>query len=308
MKNSMTSNDGPPEADASEAIADKGFQLGACYIEPAESQIINSRGPQHVEPRVMDVLMVLVGHAGQTVSREQIISRVWNTSFVSDEVLSRCVSLLRKHLADDSRKPRYIETVPKKGYRLIAVVAILDTEEVERERPTQRSPVYESIAVLPFANLSDDSHFAYFSDGMVEELLTLLAKTSELKVAARTSAFYFKDQNVDIRFIGDRLGVDAVLAGSIRHTGSQIRVSTQLLDTTTGYHIWSEIYEKPIADFFTLQIELSGAIVNALRSAIASKDSDATAVREPKPAACEFQAGEMHLQSNRTGTSMPRIQ
>lgn len=308
MNNRMTANNRPPEADASEAIADKGFQLGACYIEPAESQIISSRGPQHVEPRVMDVLMVLVGHAGQTVSREQIISRVWNASFVNDEVLSRCVSLLRKHLADDSRKPRYIETVPKKGYRLIATVSVLDTEEVERERLTHRSPVYESIAVLPFTNLSDDSHFAYFSDGMVEELLTLLAKTSELKVAARTSAFYFKDQNVDIRFIGDRLGVDAVLAGSVRHTGSQIRVSTQLLDTTTGYHIWSEIYEKPIADFFTLQIELSGAIVNALRSAIASKDSDVTAAREPTPAACEFQAGDMYLQGNRTVTSMPRIQ
>ena len=279
-----------------EQTPDKGFQLGVCFIEPAESKIISSRGPEHVEPRVMDVLMVLVGYAGQTVSREQIINDVWHTNFVSDEVLSRCVSLLRKHLGDDSREPRYIETIPKKGYRLIATVSELAIDELEQETPAQRSPVYESIAVLPFANLSDDSEYEYFSDGMAEELLTLLAKISELKVAARTSAFYFKDQNVDIRLIGERLGVDAVLMGSVRHTGNQVRISTQLLDTTTGYHIWSEIYEKPIADFFALQIELSGAIVNALRSAIASKDSDTAAIRDRTSATSDFQAYQLYLQ------------
>jgi DNA-binding winged helix-turn-helix (wHTH) protein len=162
-----------------EQTPEKGFQLGVCFIEPAESKIISSRGPEHVEPRVMDVLMVLVGYAGQTVPREQIINDVWHTNFVSDEVLSRCVSLLRKHLGDDSREPRYIETIPKKGYRLIATVSELAIDELEKETPTQRSPVYESIAVLPFANLSDDSEYEYFSDGMAEELLTLLAKISD---------------------------------------------------------------------------------------------------------------------------------
>ncbi|HEY5623357.1 MAG TPA: winged helix-turn-helix domain-containing protein [Gammaproteobacteria bacterium] len=278
-----------------EQIPDKGFQLGACYVEPAESKIISSRGPEHVEPRVLDVLLVLVGFAGQTVSREELINRVWNTSFVSDEVLSRCVSLLRKHLGDDSREPRYIETIPKKGYRLIAKVSEPVTDDIEREAPARHPAIYESIAVLPFANLSNDAEYEYFSDGMAEELLTLLAKTSELKVAARTSAFYFKDQNVDIRLIGERLGVDAVLMGSVRHTGNQIRVSTQLLDTTTGYHIWSETYDKTIADFFALQIELSGAIVNALRSAIASKDRDISSSREAA-ATSDFHAYQLYLQ------------
>jgi len=279
-----------------EQIPDKGFQLGVCYVEPAESKIISSRGAEHVEPRVMDVLLVLVGFAGQTVSREELINRVWNTSFVSDEVLSRCVSLLRKHLGDDSREPRYIETIPKKGYRLIAKLAEIASDDTENEVPARHPSVYESIAVLPFANLSDDAEYEYFSDGMAEELLTLLAKISELKVAARTSAFYFKDQNVDIRLIGERLGVDAVLMGSVRHTGNQIRVSTQLLDTTTGYHIWSETYDKPIADFFALQIELSGAIVNALRSAIASKDRDISPSREAATVTSDFRAYQLYLQ------------
>ena len=112
-----------------EQIPEKGFQLGVCFVEPGESKIISSRGPEHVEPRVMDVLMLLVGYAGQTVSRDEIINRVWNTSFVGDEVLSRCISLLRKHLGDDPREPRYIETIPKKGYRLVATVSQISNDE-----------------------------------------------------------------------------------------------------------------------------------------------------------------------------------
>jgi len=272
----------------------KGFQLGVCYIEPAESKIVSSRGPEHVEPRVMDVLMALVASAGRTVSREELINDVWNTNFVSDEVLSRCISLLRKHLGDDRRKPRYIETIPKKGYRLIAVISDLSIDEVEQEIPTPRSPVYESIAVLPFTNLSDDSEYEYFSDGMAEELLTLLTKLSQLKVAARTSAFFFKDQNIDIRLIGERLGVDAVLTGSVRHTGNQIRIAVQLLDTSTGYHIWSEIYEKPTADFFALQVELSDAIVKAMRSAMVA--SDAGIAGKTASATSDFHAYQLYLQ------------
>jgi TolB-like protein len=277
-----------------EQIPEKGFQLGVCYIEPAESKIVSSRGPEHVEPRVMDVLMVLVGNAGQTVSREQLIDDVWNTTFVSDEVLSRCISLLRKHLGDDPRNPRYIETIPKKGYRLIAVVSDLSIDEVEREVPPRRASVYESIAVLPFANLSDDSEYEYFSDGMAEELLTLLAKTSDLKVAARTSAFFFKDQNVDIRLIGERLGVDVVLTGSVRHTGNLIRIAVQLLDTGTGYHIWSEIYEKLTADFFELQTELSSAIIGALRAAMAAGDGEGAS--ESTSVTSDFHAYQLYLQ------------
>lgn len=272
----------------------RGFQLGVCHIEPAESKIVGARGPEHVEPRVMDVLMVLVEEAGHTVSREELISRVWRTNFVSDEVLSRCVSLLRKHLGDSTRQPRYIETVPKRGYRLIATISDISIDEVEREPPTPRSGSYHSVAVLPFANLSDDSEYEYFSDGIAEELLTLLAKISNLKVAARTSAFYFKDQNVDIRLIGERLGVDAVLTGSVRHTGDLVRVAVQLLDTGTGYHIWSEIYEKPTTDVLDLQTELANAIVDALRSAITA--GDAGRDRRRVSASPDFDAYRLYLQ------------
>lgn len=275
-------------------IPDRGFQLGLCHIEPAESKIVSPRGPEHVEPRVMDVLMVLVNKAGHTVSREELIDRVWNTIYVSDEVLSRCISLLRRHLGDDRRQPSYIETVPKRGYRLIASISDISSEDVAREAPSMQSTAYESIAVLPFTNLSDDSEYEYFSDGMAEELLTLLAKASNLRVAARTSAFFFKDQNIDMRLIGERLGVDAVLTGSVRHTGNRIRIAAQLLDTKTGYHIWSELYEKLTSDFYELQVELSNAIVAALKSAMAADAGHDT--RAQMVGTTDFYAYQLYLQ------------
>ncbi|MDX1431521.1 MAG: winged helix-turn-helix domain-containing protein [Gammaproteobacteria bacterium] len=279
-----------------EGTPDRGFRLGDCRVEPAELQISGARGPEHVEPRVMDVLMTLVAYAGQTVPREEIINRVWATTYIGDEVLSRCISLLRRHLGDSARKPRFIETVPKKGYRLIAPVRDGAANNGERALRQRRDDRHRAIAVLPFVNLSDDPEYEYFSDGMAEELLTLLAKISGLKVAARTSAFYFKDKNVDIRVIGEQLGVGAVLMGSVRHTGNQIRVSAQLIDAASGYHLWSDIYEKAVADFFELQVEISGAIVAALRSAMTSRDGELAARREHEASTSDFKAYQLYLQ------------
>ena len=288
------SPEGWPTGNDLQNLREIGFQLGVCVIEPAESKIISSRGPEHVEPRVMDVLLVLVERAGHTVSREELIDRVWKTTYVGDEVLSRCISLLRKHLRDDPRHPRYIETIPKKGYRLIATISEIAGDEVEHDTSLHRSPHYDSIAVLPFTNLSDDAEYEYFSDGIAEEILTLLAKISKLKVAARTSAFHFKDQNVDIRLIGERLGVDAVLTGSVRHANSQIRLAVQLLDTSTGYHVWSEIYEKPTTDFYALQVELSEAIISALRSAMSGEGAEVTG--KSASVTADFHAYQLYLQ------------
>ena len=226
-------------------LYETGFRLGECLVEPAKSRIFNPRGEERVEPRVMEVLVALTMYAGQTVPRDKLINAVWSTSYVSDEVLSRCISLLRRHLDDDPRNPRYIETIPKRGYRLVTAILEPGAGDAESTPSESLKRTYESIAVLPFAYLSDDSGYDYFSDGIAEELMSLLAKIKSLKVAARTSAFSFKDKNVDIRLVGEKLGVDAALMGSVRHSSRQIRVSVQLLDTRTGYHIWSSPTSSP---------------------------------------------------------------
>ena len=125
----------------------------------------------------------------------------------------------------------------------------------------QRLP---SIAVLPFANLSGDKEHEYFSDGLAEEIINALAKLPGLKVIARTSAFAFKGQNSDIRRIAETLGVANILEGSVRRSGNRIRVTAQLITATDGTHLWSERYDRELADVFAVQDEISAAISKAL--------------------------------------------
>jgi len=124
-----------------------------------------------------------------------------------------------------------------------------------------------SIAVLPFADMSPDGDQEYFSDGMTEEIVNVLAKISELRVAARTSAFAFKGQNPDLRAVGDSLGVEFVVEGSVRKAGDQLRITAQLIDTRDGSHLWSESYNEALTaiNVFQIQIGIAEAIAGALR-------------------------------------------
>ena len=120
-----------------------------------------------------------------------------------------------------------------------------------------------SIAVFPFVNMSGDDD--YFSDGLSEELLNLLAKIPGLKVAGRTSSFTFKGRNEDLREIGDALSVTKVLEGSVRRSGERLRITAQLINVADGFHIWSETYDRQMADIFDIQDEVANAITDALK-------------------------------------------
>jgi TolB-like protein len=131
--------------------------------------------------------------------------------------------------------------------------------------PVTPGPIHDSIAVLPFLNMSNDAEQDYLSDGLAEELLNLLARIKGLKVAARTSSFAFRGQEQDIRKIGEALGVSTVLEGSVRKSGSRLRITAQLISVDDGYHLWSEAFDRELTDIFQIQDEISAAIVSALR-------------------------------------------
>lgn len=152
-----------------------------------------------------------------------------------------------------------------------------------------------SIAVLPFANLSGDAGKDYFSDGMSEELLNLLARIPGLKVAARTSAFAYKGRNVDVREVGKELGVETVLEGSVRQSGDRVRITAQLIDAETGFHVWSETYDRRMADIFAVQDEIATAIVYKLKIELAPKEQQ-LAQRDAAPTR-NVEAYELYLQA-----------
>jgi adenylate cyclase len=135
-------------------------------------------------------------------------------------------------------------------------------------------PSGASVAVLPFVNMSGDPDNEYFSDGLTEELLNVLANISSLKVAARTSSFHFKGQTGDIADIARRLGVASVLEGSVRQSGSRVRITCQLINATDGYHLWSETFDRELDDIFAVQDEISSAVANALKVKLFDRDVD----------------------------------
>ena len=133
------------------------------------------------------------------------------------------------------------------------------------------APAAKAIAVLPLANMSADPENEYFSDGMTEEIIGALSKVPGLQVASRTSCFSFKGKEVDIRQVGEKLGVASVLTGSVRKIGNRIRITAQLVNAESGYHLWSETYDRQLEDVFAIQDELSRAIVDALKLRLGSE-------------------------------------
>ena len=134
------------------------------------------------------------------------------------------------------------------------------------------SETAKSIAVLPFVNLSSDREQEYFSDGLSEELINLLAQVPELHVSARTSSFYFKGKNVLVADVARMLGVANVLEGSVRRSGKTVRVSAQLVRADNGYPIWSATYDRPLNDIFKIQDDIASSVIGGLRVALAPGD------------------------------------
>ena len=230
-----------------------------------------------LQEQPFQLLVELLEHAGQLVLREEIRRKLWpdNTIVEFDHSINAAVKRLRDALQDSAETPRYIETLARRGYRMIASVS-LKPEKARQPGiaalntgvswPLQHSPPQKaSVAVLPFTNISGDADNDYFCDGLAEELINELAHVPGLKVIARTSAFAFKGKQEDIRDIAGALGVAHVVEGSVRRSGSRIRISAQLIAAADGTHVWSERYDRELAAIFALQDEIAQAIATALR-------------------------------------------
>jgi TolB-like protein len=164
-------------------------------------------------------------------------------------------------------------------------------------RPPTIAADNNSIAVLPFVNMSDDKEQGYFSDGISEELLNLLSKIPQLKVAARTSSFSFKGKGVEIPAIARQLHVANVLEGSVRRSGDQLRITAQLIRAAEGYHLWSDTYDRKMDDIFKIQDEIAGEVVKELKVKLLGA-APKVRVTDPKAYALFLQARELGRQSN----------
>lgn len=320
---------------------------------------ISRDGNTHrLQDQPLQILDELVRHAGEVVTREQLISRLWPTGVVEfDTGLNSAMRKLRIALGDDADTPRYIETLPRKGYRFIGRVddlapvsgiptlpqqyvptpfetgAVIGRRASDRRAPYKRlalgfgsiiaaivlsvvawnmpGRLFESytppekrlptIVVLPLVDMSVDQSEASLCDGLTEELSNWLAHIPTLRVVARTSAFAFKDQAVDVRKIAAELGATHVLEGSLRRSGDQIRITVQLIAADTGLHIWSDSYNHPMGDIFQIEDTVSRAVAEKLHLELSAETAELWAQRQPGT----MEAHELYLlgrarQSRRT--------
>jgi adenylate cyclase len=248
----MSIPDATVEARRIQLASEPPLVVGDLRIEPMLRRIAHADGREElVEPRVMQVLVALLKADGGVVSRDDLLESCWNGTIVGEDAIERVVGRIRR-LAERFEGFR-LETVTKVGYRLLS-----------RAAPAAAA-AGPSIVVLPFLNMSDDPQQTYFSDGMTEDVITDLSKVSALSVLARTTSFSLRDSSGAVPELAQRLGVSHVLEGSVRKAGGRVRVTAQLIDGATGAHLWAERYDRAVSDIFTLQDELSCAIVEALR-------------------------------------------
>ncbi len=313
-----------------------------------DSGEITRDGNTHRLPdQPLQILEELVGHPGEVVSREQLIARLWPKGVVEfDTGLNSAMRKLRIALGDDADTPRYIETLPRKGYRFIARIEdntpttgipMLPAQYVPtsfetglgvgRRASDRRAPLARmalgfgsilaalvlavvawnmpgrlfqvkaviealpTIVVLPLVDMSVDQSEQSLCDGLTEELSNWLAHIPTLRVVARTSAFSFKGKNQDIRKIATALGATHVLEGSLRRSGDQLRITTQLIAAEDGLHIWSRSFDLPIGDIFQIEDTVSRAVAEALHLTLSAETAELWARREPE----KMEALELYL-------------
>jgi TolB-like protein len=217
--------------------------------------------PLKIGSRAEDILRVLVARAGELVSKDEIITRVWPGTIVEESNLTVQISMLRRCLDEQSAEGSYIQTVPGRGYRLVAKVARVEPD-VPLGSPSASQRL--SIVVLPFANLSDDPDQQYFADGVTEDLTADLSRIPDSFVISRHTAFTYRNRSIGTKQIGHELGVRYVVEGSVRRSGDHVRVAAQLVDAARDTHLWAERYDRSRADLFELQDEIVTAIAGAI--------------------------------------------
>ena len=242
--------------------------------------------PLAMGSRALDILRVLVGRPGEVVSRAEIMAAVWPGTVVEDSNLNVQIAALRRVLDEGRRERSYIQTIPGRGYRFTApVTRVAAGGRANIVLPISGVPPLPdkpSLAVMPFQNMSGDPEQEYFADGMVEEIITALSRIRWLFVIARNSSFTYKGQAIDVKRVGRRLGVRYVLEGAVHKAGGCVRITAQLIDATTGAHLWADRFDGSLEDVFDLQDKVASSVAGIIEPALQAAETSRSADRPTK--------------------------
>jgi TolB-like protein/tetratricopeptide (TPR) repeat protein len=253
------------------------FVFKDCVLDPERRELTRGSEPIAVGPQVFDLLLYLVQNREHVVSKDSLLDAVWGGRIVSESTLTSHINAVRKAIGDSGDEQHLVKTVPRKGFRFVGDVReaknskglappgdIGPTKSEESSTPALTLPDKPSIAVLPFQNLSGDPEQDYFADGVVEDIITEFSRVRWLFVIARNSSFTYRGRAVDVKQVGRELGVGYVLEGSVRKAADRVRITGQLINATTGAHLWAERFEGTLDDIFELQDQISASVVGAI--------------------------------------------
>jgi TolB-like protein/DNA-binding winged helix-turn-helix (wHTH) protein len=310
------------------------FRIAEWRVEPRLNIVTRDGTTTRIEPKVMAVLVCLAQHAGEPVTKDELLQTVWPDTFVTEDVLKRSVFELRRAFADDARKSRVIQTIPKSGYRLMVPVEPVNDDAQSspaavrceaptasrqwvrslvvglaallivvsfgwywlRERLRQMSafPHIHSIAVLPLENLSRDPTQEYLSDGLTDALITDLAQTGSWRVISRTSSMQYKQTRKSLQEIALELNVDGIIEGTVQRSGDRVRITAQLIHAPEDNHLWASTYERDMQDVFALEREITADIAHEVKAHLTANDHALST--QPRP--INPKVLDMYLQAN----------
>lgn len=241
------------------------FQFGTFRLDASERVLLRDGRVVPLPAKVLSTLIILVQNNGHLVEKDVLMKEVWPDEFVEEGNLAQHIFILRRALGESTDNPRYIETIPRRGYRFVA-------ETIEHEElPNDKEIV--SLAVLPFVNPSNDPNMEYLSDGITESIMNGLSHLPQLKLMARNTVFRYKGAGIDPREAGQSLGVRTVMTGVVQQAEEDLLISAELVDVKDGSSIWGE-YHRRFSDIFSLQDELVCQISEKLRLRLSGQQKE----------------------------------
>jgi len=284
----------------------RAYRFGEFTLDLDGHRLVSGRGDIPLQPKTFATLRCLVEGQGRLVTKRELHDRVWGDIAVTDSALSRCIVEVRKALGDAAGQPRYLQTVPRLGYRFIGRVEALDSVS-PAPLLTAAGSRRRSLVVLPFVNLSGDAEQEYFTDGFTDLLIADLGRISELSVISRTSAMCYRASPKPLPEIAVELGVDVAIEGSVLRAGNRVRITVQLIDARRDVHLWADSYERDLHDILRLQREVARDVAGAIRVALRPADwTRLDSVRSVDPEAHEAYLKACYFWHKRTAADIGR--
>lgn len=246
------------------------------YLNPTERRVIKNGQFLELTTKTFDVLQLLIENGNEIVTKDEILGKVWNGSFVEEGNLPVHISKLRR-LLDEAKNQQFIETVQGSGYRFVAPVCEVSQLEWEKNLSevdsTPREDAasewkFDSIAVLPLHNENGDDEIEYLADGLTESFINSLSRLPNLKVIARNTVFRYKNKTADAREVGETLGVATTLTGRIRVIKDRLIIGIELTKTDDGSQLWGTIFNRLFTDIFDIQESIISEVLENLKSEI----------------------------------------